>query len=192
MPHRPLPYLSILYWVIPLVSTALVWDSIPRAATQVSLAFAAVLIGIAATLRQVNYPIIGTPFFILLLASYYQSFLLIEPLIISALVIGALPITTILLYRLAGRHLQRDRVIELLFLGFLVAQVNSLLLFWPFSFFENALISFVAYYALWGLIQSLHTGTRRSIIGHFAFTCLAVILIIGVLVWANFPQFRTF
>ncbi len=189
---KRLPYLSILFWVIPLVGTALVWESLPRAATQFSLAAAAVLIGIAASLRQLNYPIIGTPFFVLLIASYYQSFLLIDPLIISALVVIALPAVNIYLYRLAEQELNRKEIVELVFLGFLTAQVNSLLLFWPFTFFENALISFIAYYALWQLIRILNRSTTKSVVAHFVFTCLAVILVIGVLLWANFPQFRTF
>lgn len=187
-----LPYLSILYWIIPLISTGLVWDSLPRSATQLSLAIAAIIVGLAASLRQVNYPIIGTPFFILLIASYYQSFLLVNPLAISVLIMIALPLTTILLYRLAGQKIEHTTLVELVVLGFLTAQVNSFLLFWPFSFFENALVSFVTYYALWQLIQILHRPSTKSLIAHFVFTCLAVILVLGVLTWANFPQFRTF
>lgn len=187
-----LPYLSILYWIIPLISTGLVWDSLPRSATQLSLAIAAIIVGLAASLRQVNYPIIGTPFFILLIASYYQSFLLVNPLAISVLIMIALPLTTILLYRLAEQKIEHTTLVELVVLGFLTAQVNSFLLFWPFSFFENALVSFVTYYALWQLIQILHRPSTKSLIAHFVFTCLAVILVLGVLTWANFPQFRTF
>ena len=192
MSPRRLLSLSLLYWVIPLVGTMLVWDSLPKAATQFSLLVAAVIVGLAATMRQVNYPIIGTPFFILLIASYYQSFLLVDPLLISALLVIALPLTSFWLYRLADQKIERQQVIELIFLGFLTAQINSLLLFWPFSFFENALVSFIGYYALWQLIRILDRATPRALIAHFIFTCLAVILVLGVLVWANFPQFRTF
>jgi hypothetical protein len=192
MPTNRLPYLSILYWVIPLVATSIVWDSLPRLATQLSLISAAVIIGLAATLRQVSYPIIGTPFFILLIASYYQSFLLVDPLIISALVLVALPLSSVYLYRIAGRPISRADATEWVFLAFLTAQVNSLLLFWPFSFFENALVSFIAYYGLWQLIRILEAPKRRSLIAHFVFTCLAVIVVIGVIIWANFPQYRTF
>ncbi len=192
MPNNRLPYLSILYWVIPFLATSIVWDSLPRLATQLSLIAAAIIIGLAATLRQVNYPIIGTPFFILLIASYYQSFLLVDPLFISALVIVALPLSSIYLYRIAGQTIGRAEITEWFFLAFLTAQINSLLLFWPFSFFENALVSFIGYYALWQLVRILESPARRSLIAHFVFTCLAVIVVIGVIIWANFPQFRTF
>lgn len=192
MPTNRLPYLSILYWVIPLVATGIVWDSLPRFSTQLSLASAALIVGLAATLRQVSYPIIGTPFFILLIASYYQSFLLVDPLVISALILIALPVSSIYLYRLAGKPITRTDITEWVFLAFLTAQINSLLLFWPFSFFENALVSFIAYYTLWQLVRILEAPARRSLIAHFVFTCLAVIVVIGVIIWANFPQFRTF
>lgn len=191
MPTR-FPYLSVLYWIIPLVGTGLVWDALPRSATQVSLAAAAVIVGLAATLRQVNYPIIGTPFFVLLIGSYYQSFLLVNPLLISAVIMIVLPLVNVLLYRLADQKVTRNEVIEFVVVGFLTAQVNSFLLFWPFSFFENALVSFVAYYTLWQLIHILNHAGTKSLIAHFVFTCLAVILVLGVLTWANFPQFRTF
>lgn len=192
MQANRLPYLSLPYWIIPFITTGIVWDALPRVSTQVSLAAAAFIIGLAATLRQVSYPIIGTPFFILLVASYYQSFLLVDPLIISALVILTLPLSNFYLYKIARLPIRRSDVTEWLFLGFLTAQINSLLLFWPFSFFENALVSFIAYYALWQLIRILQAPARRSLIAHFVFTCLAVIVVIGVIIWANFPQFRTF
>ncbi len=192
MSARHLPYLATLYWVIPLVATITVWESLPKTATQLSLVIATGIIGMGATTRRIDYPIVGTPFFILLLASYSQQLLLINPILMSAVLIIALPLTAALLYRIGGRALSRHELIEHVFLGFLTAQVHSLLFYWPFSFFENALISYIAYYWLWQLQRILNAQTVRSVLAHFLFTALAVILVIGVLLWVNFPQLRIF
>ncbi len=192
MQQRGLPYLSLFFWLVPLISLVAVWDSLPRASTQLALAIAALMVGLTASNRQVSYPLIGTPFFILLAANYYQAFLLLNPLLISLVVLVGIPTSGLGVRKLERLSIEKEDVINWLILGFLTAQVNSLLLFWPFSFLENTLVSFIVFYALFQLIGLFSNPVRRSIIAHFVFTLLAVILVIGVLLWANFPQLRTF
>lgn len=192
MKHRGLPYLSLFFWLLPLISLVAVWDSLPRAATQLTLSVVAAVIGISATNRHTSYPMIGTPFFLLLAANYYQAYLLLNPLLISIVVLIGIPLIGLLVRKLGSLEITRTDTTNWLILGFLTAQINSLLLFWPFSFFENTLLSFIVFYALWQLIGLFENPKRKSLIAHFVFTVVAVIVVLGVLLWANFPQLRTF
>lgn len=191
---RPL-LLSLYFWLVPLIVLAATWDSIPQAATQLGLVAVLVIVGLSASLKQINYPLIGTPFFILLLANYWLfqqdiSSPWIVP--ITAFTLILIPLTGLFARQLGRLPINREVTVHWLMLGFLTAQVNSLLIFWPFSFFENTLISFIAYYALWQLIQLFGTKSRRSVVAHFVFTLVAVIVVLGVLLWVNYPQLRIF
>lgn len=185
-------YGSILFWLVPLITLVIVDDTIPSAATRGALAVAAILVGLSASLRQLNYPVIGAPFFVILLANYYQSYLLIHPLFTSLIVMAGVPVIGLWARRVGRLPVNQEHFIHWTVLGFLTAQINSLLAFWPFSYFENTLISFVAYYALWQVIQLFGSSDRRSILSHFVFTLVAVIVVVGALLWLNFPQFRSF
>jgi len=186
---------SAFFWIVPFFVTAVVWDSIPQPATQLGLVLASLIIGLSAALRQMHYPLIGTPFFILLLANYWLSALDINnPLVVAVtfFVFISIPAAGLWARRLDRLAVDRDSIIHWLVLGFLIAQINSLLIFWPFSFFENSLISFIVFYAFWQLIQLFGFSSRRSLIAHFVFTLLAVIVVIGAVLWVNYPQLRTF
>jgi hypothetical protein len=188
---RVLPPVGIIYfWLVPLAVLIVVSDAIPSEPTRLGLAVVAVIIGLSAQFRRFHYPAIGTPFFILLLANYYQAYLLLSPLVVSAMVLVGIPLTGLLARRLLRLPVEREHFLHWLVLGFIISQINSLLAFWPFSFFENSLISLIAYYFLWQVILLFAASSRRSLVAHFVFTTLAAIVAIGALLWLNFPQFR--
>ncbi|QQG50246.1 MAG: hypothetical protein HZB70_01520 [Candidatus Berkelbacteria bacterium] len=186
------PYASLFFWLVPFITLAVVWDTIPQTSTRFALSIAAAVIALSAAVRQTSYPLIGTPFFILLLANYWQAYVLLHPLIVTLVVFILITTSGLVLRRLNRMPIERDNVVHWLVLAFLTAQVNSLLLYWPFSYFENSLISFIIYYTFWQLIQLFSTSERRSLIAHFVFTLVTVIVVLGAVLWVNFPQFRFF
>lgn len=191
---RNLSY-SLYFYLVPLVSLYFVWPVIPQYSTLFALIVAAIVIGLSASLRQMSYPTVGTPFFILLLANYWLvSLEYNDPLVIviTIFVLLMIPLTGLWARKINRLPVDRGIVTYWLVLGFMTAQVNSLLIFWPFSFFENTLISFIIYYTFWQLIQLYDSASRKSLIAHFVFTLLAAIVVIGAVIWVNYPQLRTF
>ncbi len=186
----------VFFWIVPFLSILMIQRAIPHPITIIGLVVAWLVIGVSVFQREVNYAIIGVPFFVLLVANYWMSYLeytsfYVMP--VAAFVILMIPLTGLLSRLLNRQPINKSVVVYWLILGFLTAQVNSMLIFWPFSFFENTLISFIVYFAFWQMIQLFEGKTnRRSLVAHLVFVLLAVILVIGAVLWTNYPQFRSF
>lgn len=79
-----------------------------------------------------------------------------------------------------------------LLLGFFLAQINSLLQFYPIPFFDQALLATIIFYGLWPILDDSITGVRRSFANHVVFVSLTVILVLGSILWINFPYLKIF
>lgn len=78
-----------------------------------------------------------------------------------------------------------------LFLALALAQIDGLIIYLPVDVWSQAVWMCLIFYVLWrGLsIDWENNRERRS---HFVFLTLAVILIIGSIIWLNFPYWKIF
>ena len=79
-----------------------------------------------------------------------------------------------------------------LLLSYFLAQIVSLVEFYPVPFFDQSLLAVIVFYALWVIVVGPVADQRRSLVNHFIFVGLAVIVVLGSIIWANFPYLGIF
>lgn len=186
------PTASVLIaWLIPLACLSLTWDYLPNRWSQLLFLILATLTGLNSLWRNGNFVVIGTAFFALVLVNFYQLNSAV-PAVIAATILFLI----LLLTGLTTHHDELSVFTEKdwwhwLVIAFLVVQINSLLNFWIIPFFDKAVISFVAFYLFWQYLKIDQTSIR-SLRAHFIFVSLTAILILGTIIWINFPHLRIF
>lgn len=180
----------ILLGGVVLASLAYLWSYLPNTASQNAFLAMAVLSLIIVAKRNPAYTFLCVTFFSLAVAHRYQanhatSFLLV---LIVFLVVSA---TGLFFHLSHWPHENEDPPLQAVhypILGLIAAQSVTLFSFWPISFFSRTILSGVLFYLLWQLLlRDAHTQLRAQL-GHFVFIALTAILVVGVIVWANFPQ----
>lgn len=164
----------------------------PTFASQAALIALLILVIISTLLYQTELPILTTIFLTILVICYWMvvkpRFQLVE-LAAVALVVPALGMAGDRINR-DFRQMEKNQVFShWLLLGLMTAEVVAVFNFWPVSFFNRALLSSLVFYTIWHLLRIQHNvEQRRSYIAHFIFVGVAVIVVIGVMIWANFPH----
>lgn len=166
----------------------------PSAKSQVALLLLMGFVVLSTMWKQTELPILTTIFLSLVLISYWQVNYPNWPII--GVVATAIVVP---LLGLAGEKINRtDDTVEdhhlvshWLLLGLISAEALTIFSYWPVSFFNRSLLTGIFFYAFWQLFR-LPEIKSRAIITHFAFVAVAVILVIGVIIWANFPQLAEF
>jgi hypothetical protein len=77
-------------------------------------------------------------------------------------------------------------------LGLIVAETITLLLYLPISSSGRATLTLIIFYYFWQIFRFEAQLTRRFLISHLLFVLVAVILVVGVMIWSGFPQLEIF
>ncbi|HSX42353.1 MAG TPA: hypothetical protein VLE93_03310 [Candidatus Saccharimonadales bacterium] len=181
----------IVFWVISAVATAVIWNSLPSLGAQIGLILFFGVIVLATLNKFMELPLVATVFFSILLVNDWLVGSRVSPIFGTFIIVAILP-TIGLLSEIIGYEELQIRRAHWALLGLLVAEANSLFYYWPVSFFNRTLLTGVVFYALWQLLRINEERAHLSYLAHFAFVALAVILVVGFILWANFPQLTVF
>lgn len=181
----------IIFWIISAVAAALIWNSLPSVAAQIGLLLFFGVIIIASLNKYMELPLVATVFFSILLVNDWLVSSQTSPIYGTIIIVAILP-TVGLLSEVIGYEELQIRRAHWAILGLLVAEANSLFYYWPVSFFNRTLLTGVVFYALWQLLRINEDRAHVSYLAHFAFVALTVILVVGFIIWANFPQLTAF
>ncbi len=181
----------VIYWLISAVAIVVMWNSLPSVTAQVGLLALFAVIVLATIYRFMELPLVATVFFSILLVNDWLVNGHGRPLIGTVILFLILPAIGLLSEIIGYEELQIRRIYWAI-LGLLVAQINSLFYYWPVSFFNRSLLTGLVFYALWQLLRIDEPNAKRSYIAHFIFVGLAVMVVLGILLWANFPQLTAF
>lgn len=72
----------------------------------------------------------------------------------------------------------------------LTTELLTMVNYWPVSFFDRTLMTLTVFFGLWKAFEV--DSERRSLRAHFVFVVLAVILVVGSIIWSNFPYLINF
>lgn len=181
------------FWLVDIIALILCWRLLPTVTSQFVLA-GALLVIFAFSLADILEPLnIGTFVFAMLLTNYLQVTYHIYPLIIS-LITGLIVILIGLVSdaELKPNQASMKQIINWFCLAFLVAQSQTILSYWPVSLFSRTLVLMLVFYGLWQLFRFDEETTKLSRALHFAYIGVTAIVIVGTIIWANFPQLIPF
>lgn len=187
--------LAVLFWLIAAAAISVLWRFMPNLWTQIGLVILFAAIVFSTTALQADLPVLSTIFLALAVIQYFQTTHPAWPLIGALMAIIIVPFLGLIGEKLDRREDLPDTHLVVgnwLVLGLITAQAVSVFSYWPVSFFNRALLTGTIFYAFWQLIIIQKTGGRKQLLTHFAFVGLTVIVIVGIIIWVNFPQLINF
>ncbi|HUD20986.1 MAG TPA: hypothetical protein VMQ44_02895 [Candidatus Saccharimonadales bacterium] len=186
-------YYIVIFWLVDIAGLAVAWRWLPTVTAQVALVIAlAILIGFS--LADIYEPLFfGTFAFTLLLINYLEIVRQFNPLLISLMTAG----TVLIIGQAAEHYLTRRekswrQISYWLILAFLIAQAQMLVSYWPVSMFNRTSILLVIFYGLWQMFRFQPDSSRLAWVAHFVYIGVAAIVIVGTIIWANYPQLLPF
>ena len=187
--RRTLPPVGLLAcWALTLVGIAVMWRLLPTGLSQVGILILVIASFISGWRGNVLPTVYATALLGLSLINYGQASL--QWPAISATV--AVFVLMLLITTVKNRfHDGRVGQLEQVLLAFFITQVNSITSLWPISSFNRSLLTGIAFYVLWHIFEE-REGEAVGLGKHFVFAVLAAILVIGSIIWANFPQLLSF
>jgi hypothetical protein len=85
----------------------------------------------------------------------------------------------------------RAHYLKWILLSLVASQSYGLFSYWSVSMFNRSLLILITFYSLWFYLEK-SDGSIKSVIGHFIFSLFIAILVLGGIIWANYPQLLTF
>ena len=77
-----------------------------------------------------------------------------------------------------------------LLLSLVISESYGLFNYWSISMFNRGLLVLTVFYTVWFYLERSDESTK-SVIGHFAFSLVIAIVVLGGIIWANYPQLLT-
>ncbi len=185
----------LVLWLICLGAIIVVWGLMPTLLSQIALIILFIFVMISTLLRQSELPVLSAVFLCFLVVSYWQAGHPDMQIYASIAVAALVPIIGLIGEKVnRGFKLISENQLfsHWLLLGLISAEVSTIFNNWPVSFFNRSLMASVVFYAFWQLFHIQHNNERRSLVAHFIFVGITVILVIGIIIWANFPHLTNF
>jgi len=186
LPKFP-PVALLACWVVMVGGIFAMWRLLPTGLSQIAVLVLVIVSIVLSNRGSVLTTVYGTALIGLALINYLQASFALDPIIGSIGVFGLVTLITWVKNRFHATNVGR---LEALLLAFLVAQANSIASLWPVSFYNRAVIVGLVFYLLWQIFDQYNE--QQSLVGHFVFVSFIAILVLGGIIWANFPQLLTF
>lgn len=182
------------FWVILLTLLVFIWPLLPNFTSQV---LALILIGTGLGLLRIQKSDL------LLLATIGLLFWAVNEWFLkgslSTLAVTSIVFTAVTVLGMVVEAINDTpffpadrRLVYWTTLGLIVAETVTLLLYMPFSSSGRATITLIIFYYFWQIFRFESQLTRRFLVSHLLFVLVAVILVIGVMIWSGFPQLEIF
>lgn len=164
------------------------WRLLPTGLSQLGILVLVIISFLSERRGNVLPTVYATALVGLSFINYVQASLRWPAISASVAVFGLMLLITTVKNRFHDGRVGR---LEQVLLAFFVTQINSIASLWPISSFNRSLLTGIAFYVLWHIFEERESETVE--LGkHFAFAIFAAILVIGSIIWANFPQLLSF
>jgi len=185
-----LPKLLIIFWLIQVGITSLLWSVLPTYLGDYLLLSLVVVNAGLLYGRQFELPVLTNVVLTLALAHLWRGGGFSTPLLVSALIFTSVALTGLIVQSTGGK-VEHDDLLAWFLIGLFTAESSTLMDFWPITYLQKSVICTAVFYLLWRL-WTVVDGERRQMIGHFAFVLLAVMVVITNIIWTTWPGLKTF
>ncbi|MBI4948400.1 hypothetical protein HY844_02515 [Candidatus Berkelbacteria bacterium] len=177
---------SVSLIVLTFASVGALWSYLPNVNSQ----YALVALGLFTTLVIIksdrNFSLICLTFLIMAVAHRYQAN---RELSLLMMLIILLSITAIGNFFVTPTHQElKHPIVYWVVLGLIASQTLLIFSFWPVSFFSRTLLSGAMFYLVWQYLFIDKDIPLKSVVWQIVFVSLTVIVIMGAIIWANFPH----
>lgn len=178
-------------WVFWLVVLVLIWRMLPSLLTQIVLPLLVVVAIWKSYQRQMILALFTSVVFLNILLNY----LVIQhglALYLSTIFFGIGLFLIGIIYEGRQNPLTwKSSFLKWILLGLVISESYGFLSYWSISFFNRGLLALLFFYIIWFYLEQCD-DTPKSAVGHFIFSLLIAILVLGGIIWANYPQLLTF
>lgn len=187
--------LAVLFWLMAGAGAAVLWRFMPNFTAQIGLIILLALIIISTLKNQMELPVLSTIFLGFTIVHFVQAAKPEQPLLGAVATVIGVPLLGLIGEKIGSDEAYQEGHLVLgswLLLGLIAGEAVSIFSLWPVSFINRALLTGVVFYTFWELIHIQRQEEARPYWGHFIFVGLTVIVVIGVIIWANFPHLITY
>jgi len=191
---KRLPKSLIILWLIQIAIIGVLWDFLPSSLTGNLLLTLAAVNGVLLYLRQLELPVFSTISLLLVLVHFWLGNGYTSPLLASLVVFVGSALVGLISAGSTGT-IGRDEILVWSLVGLFTSQITTLTQFWPISYFQKSMLGTIVFYLVWQswrLTGQANGEGRRSILWHFIFVGLAVMVVVANIIWTTWPGLKTF
>jgi hypothetical protein len=191
---KRLPKSLIILFLIQIAIIGVLWDFLPSSLTGNLLLTLAAVNGVLLYLRQLELPVFSTISLLLVLVHFWLGNGYTSPLLASLVVFIGSALVGLISAGSTGT-IGRDEILVWSLVGLFTSQITTLTQFWPISYFQKSMLGTIVFYLVWQswrVIGQADGEGRRSILWHFIFVGLAVMVVVANIIWTTWPGLKTF
>lgn len=187
---RP-PVLLVAFWVLWIIALSLIWRLLPSLLSEFALTALVLATIWSSYTKRFSLAIFTT----LTLLTMSIDLLATGQYISTGLSTALLGVLT-LVVGLAFEYLRRaqdwkESLLNWILIALVVSESYGFFSFWPISIFNKGVLVLVFFYIVWHYLEQ-NDGSTKSLVSHFIFSLLIAIVVLGGIIWANFPQLLLF
>ena len=187
---RP-PVLLVIFWVSWIVTAAVIWRLLPSLLSEISLVILLIAAIWASYTRHFSLAIFTSLVLLTMMADLLATGQYISTGLSTALLGVVVFIVGIAFEYLRRPDNWRDSFLHWILIALVVSESYGFFSFWPISIFNKGILVLVFFYIVWHYLEQ-NDGSTKSLVGHFIFSLLIAIVVLGGIIWANFPQLLLF
>lgn len=191
---KRLPKSLIILWLIQISIIGVLWDFLPSSLTGNMLLALVAVNGVLLYLRQLELPTFSTIALLLVLVHFWLGNGYTSPLLASLIVFVGSALMGLISAGVTGT-IGRDEILVWSLVGLFTSQIVTLTQLWPISYFQKSMLGTIIFYLVWQSWRVIDQATgegRRSILWHFIFVGLAVMVVVANIIWTTWPGLKTF
>lgn len=191
---KRLPKSLIILWLIQISIIGVLWDFLPSSLTGNMLLALVAVNGVLLYLRQLELPTFSTIALLLVLVHFWLGNGYTSPLLASLIVFVGSALMGLISAGVTGT-IGRDEILVWSLVGLFTSQIVTLTQLWPISYFQKSMLGTIVFYLVWQswrVIDRAADEGRRTILWHFIFVGLAVMVVVANIIWTTWPGLKTF
>lgn len=177
-----------LFWLIVLVT---IWRLLPNFLTEIAL-LTLVAVSFWGSLKK---KMMVALFCSIVFLNIFLNYLVVQQnlgLYLSTIIFGMGLILIGLIYESNQYPLTwKEGILKWVLIALVISESYGFFSYWSISLFNRGLLVVFFFYMIWFYLEQ-SDGSTKSLIGHFIFSLLIAILVLGGIIWANYPQLLTF
>src|SRR3989344_3415152 len=191
---KKLPKSLIFLWASQIAIIGILWDFLPNSFTGGMLLSLIALNGVLLYLRQMELPIFSSIALLLVLVHFWLGNGYASSLLASLVIFVGSALIGLIAAGSSG-PVGQDEILVWSLVGLFTSQITTLTQFWPISYFQKSMLGTIVFYLVWQswrLTGQANSEGRRSILWHFIFVGLAVMVVVANIIWTTWPGLKTF
>ena len=181
-----------IFWLISYVSTLIIWQSLPTQLSQTGIIMLLIITAFLTLTKHYQLPFLTAIIFIFIVFNKWQvdkTNSLQISIVIIFIATTALGIVKEKVSPEAPPY-SLSLFSRWALLGMICSEMFSFFSNWPISYINRSILLTTVFYFFYQLLDlySSSDNKKSELIVHFIFSSLAVMVIIGIIIWINFPR----